>query len=67
MLVCSVSIPTGSYDYFMQKEIFEQPESVINTMRGRVQYDEYKGTCDQCASAWLAMVVPTGVHVHEIV
>jgi len=62
--VLCVYIPTGSYDYFMQKEIFEQPESVINTMRGRVRYDEYKGTCDQCASAWLAMVPPTGVHVH---
>ena len=28
----------------MQKEIFEQPESVVNTMRGRVQFDEYNGT-----------------------
>ena len=24
----------GSYDHYMQKEIFEQPESVVNTMRG---------------------------------
>ena len=24
----------------MQKEIFEQPESVVNTMRGRVNFDE---------------------------
>ena len=62
--VLCVYIPTGSYDYFMQKEIFEQPESVINTMRGRVRYDEYKGTCDQCAGAWLAMVPHIGVHVH---
>lgn len=23
----------------MQKEIFEQPESVVNTMRGRVNFD----------------------------
>lgn len=29
-------IMKGNYEYFMQKEIFEQPESVINTMRGRV-------------------------------
>ena len=28
----------------MEKEIFEQPESVINTMRGRVDFDNYKGT-----------------------
>ncbi|XP_055334949.1 glutamine--fructose-6-phosphate aminotransferase [isomerizing] 2-like [Paramacrobiotus metropolitanus] len=35
-------IMKGSYDYFMQKEIFEQPESVYNTMRGRVFFDEKK-------------------------
>ena len=28
----------------MQKEIFEQPESVVNTMRGRIQFGEYEGT-----------------------
>lgn len=27
---------SGNYSSFMQKEIFEQPESVVNTMRGRV-------------------------------
>ena len=25
---------------FMQKEIFEQPESVVNTMRGRINFDD---------------------------
>lgn len=30
----------GNYSTFMQKEIFEQPESVFNTMRGRLRYDE---------------------------
>lgn len=30
----------GNYDYFMQKEIFEQPESVVNTMRGRVNFEK---------------------------
>ncbi|XP_064393966.1 glutamine--fructose-6-phosphate aminotransferase [isomerizing] 2-like [Halichondria panicea] len=35
-------IMKGSYKYFMQKEIFEQPESVVNTMRGRVLYDQHK-------------------------
>ncbi|OQE90795.1 hypothetical protein PENNAL_c0011G11048 [Penicillium nalgiovense] len=29
----------GNFDYFMQKEIFEQPESVINAMRGRLTTD----------------------------
>merc|ERR1711872_829219 len=28
----------GSFSSFMQKEIFEQPESVVNTMRGRVNF-----------------------------
>jgi glutamine---fructose-6-phosphate transaminase (isomerizing) len=28
----------------MQKEIFEQPESVVNTMRGRVNFDAYRVT-----------------------
>ncbi|XP_050511347.1 glutamine--fructose-6-phosphate aminotransferase [isomerizing] 2 isoform X5 [Diabrotica virgifera virgifera] len=32
-------IMKGNYDFFMQKEIFEQPESVINTMRGRVNFE----------------------------
>lgn len=29
-------IMKGTFDHFMQKEIFEQPESVVNTMRGRL-------------------------------
>ncbi|XP_059609768.1 glutamine--fructose-6-phosphate aminotransferase [isomerizing] 2-like isoform X2 [Phlebotomus argentipes] len=32
-------IMKGNYKYFMQKEIFEQPESVVNTMRGRVNFE----------------------------
>ncbi|XP_068166638.1 glutamine--fructose-6-phosphate aminotransferase [isomerizing] 1 [Antennarius striatus] len=33
-------IMKGNFSSFMQKEIFEQPESVVNTMRGRVNFDE---------------------------
>ncbi|GIY35930.1 glutamine--fructose-6-phosphate aminotransferase 2 [Caerostris darwini] len=33
-------IMKGNYSSFMQKEIFEQPESVINTMRGRVNLEK---------------------------
>ncbi|KAF5918121.1 hypothetical protein HPG69_018462, partial [Diceros bicornis minor] len=29
----------GNFSAFMQKEIFEQPESVFNTMRGRVNFE----------------------------
>ena len=37
-------IMKAGYGTFMEKEIFEQPESVINTMRGRVDFDNYKVT-----------------------
>jgi glutamine---fructose-6-phosphate transaminase (isomerizing) len=30
-------IMKGGYEHFMQKEIFEQPETVLQTMRGRVR------------------------------
>lgn len=33
-------IMKGNYDYFMQKEIFEQSESVVNTMRGRLNFQD---------------------------
>ncbi|XP_059910887.1 glutamine--fructose-6-phosphate aminotransferase [isomerizing] 1 isoform X2 [Gadus macrocephalus] len=33
-------IMKGNYRAFMEKEIFEQPESVFNTMRGRVNFDD---------------------------
>lgn len=36
-------ITVGNFSSFMQKEIFEQPESVVNTMRGRVNFDDYTG------------------------
>uniref|UniRef100_A0A672LI59 glutamine--fructose-6-phosphate transaminase (isomerizing) n=1 Tax=Sinocyclocheilus grahami TaxID=75366 RepID=A0A672LI59_SINGR len=32
-------IMKGNFKAFMQKEIFEQPESVVNTMRGRICFD----------------------------
>lgn len=37
-------IMKGSFDHFMQKEIYEQPESVVNTMRGRVNFENHKVT-----------------------
>uniref|UniRef100_A0ABD2WY20 SIS domain-containing protein n=1 Tax=Trichogramma kaykai TaxID=54128 RepID=A0ABD2WY20_9HYME len=33
-------IMKGNYEYFMQKEIFEQPESAVNTMRGRLNFQD---------------------------
>lgn len=32
-------IMKGPYKHFMQKEIYEQPESTFNTMRGRIDFD----------------------------
>ncbi|PSK43759.1 glutamine--fructose-6-phosphate aminotransferase [Elsinoe australis] len=32
-------IMKGRFDHFMQKEIFEQPESVVNAMRGRLNLE----------------------------
>ncbi|KAF9517535.1 hypothetical protein BS47DRAFT_1380418 [Hydnum rufescens UP504] len=37
-------IMKGKFDHFMQKEIYEQPDSVVNTMRGRVNFDIHKIT-----------------------
>ncbi|KAI8642243.1 glutamine-fructose-6-phosphate transaminase [Parasitella parasitica] len=37
-------IMKGSFDHFMQKEIYEQPESVVNTMRGRVNFENQEVT-----------------------
>jgi len=33
-------IEKGGYEHFMLKEIFEQPETIRNAMRGRLVYDE---------------------------
>ncbi|KAJ1674931.1 glutamine--fructose-6-phosphate transaminase (isomerizing) [Spiromyces aspiralis] len=35
-------IMKGSFPHFMLKEIYEQPESVINTIRGRVDFDNHR-------------------------
>jgi len=36
------AIEKGGYDYFMLKEIFEQPQSIADTMRGRLSIDAHK-------------------------
>jgi glucosamine--fructose-6-phosphate aminotransferase (isomerizing) len=41
-LFSHVRVFLGNYKYFMQKEIFEQPESVVNTMRGRINFATQK-------------------------
>ena len=34
------AIMKGGYEYFMEKEIMEQPISVVNTMRGRINFED---------------------------
>ena len=34
-----VSAAKGEYKHFMQKEIFEQPRSIVDTLRGRVDFE----------------------------
>lgn len=40
-------IMKGNYDFFMQKEIYEQPESVENSMRGRINFKNFTVTLGQ--------------------
>lgn len=45
-------IMKGGYDHFMQKEIHEQPESVTETMRGRVKFTKSpERVCVPCCNA----------------
>ncbi|HOM19259.1 MAG TPA: isomerizing glutamine--fructose-6-phosphate transaminase, partial [Thermoguttaceae bacterium] len=36
----AAEVSRGGYPHYMLKEIFEQPESIRNTMRGRLDWDE---------------------------
>ena len=42
-----MSAAKGEYRHFMLKEIHEQPESVVNTLRGRVSFDDSRVTLDE--------------------
>ena len=41
-----VSVSKQGHPTFMLKEIFEQPEAVLNTIRGRVSFDDFNVTLD---------------------
>lgn len=47
-------LKSGNFSSFMQKEIFEQPESVVNTMRGRVNFENNTGeaSCAQVSESF---------------
>jgi glucosamine--fructose-6-phosphate aminotransferase (isomerizing) len=42
-----VSAAKGKYHHFMQKEIYEQPESIQNTIRGRLDFTTGKVTLEE--------------------
>ena len=42
----SLSAAKGNYPHFMIKEIHEQPEAVVNTLRERISFDEFRTTLD---------------------
>ena len=42
----AVSAGKGEYPHFMLKEIHEQPESIINTMRGQISFEKYEVNLD---------------------
>lgn len=48
-------IMKGPYKHFMQKEIYEQPESTLNTMRGRIDF-ENKTVMLGGLKAWLPVI-----------
>lgn len=65
------AIEKGGYDHFMLKEIFEQPRSICDSMRGRVRADEghlqlggLRSHIDQLASASRIVIVGCGTSWH---
>ena len=48
-------IMKGPFEYFMQKEIYEQPESTFNTMRGRIDFESNQITLGGLKS-WLPTI-----------
>ncbi|WP_247236928.1 glutamine--fructose-6-phosphate transaminase (isomerizing) [Telluribacter sp. SYSU D00476] len=65
------AIEKGGYDHFMLKEIFEQPRSICDSMRGRVRADEghlqlggLRNYIDKLASANRIVIVGCGTSWH---
>ncbi|GAB2779609.1 glutamine--fructose-6-phosphate transaminase (isomerizing) [Rhabdobacter roseus] len=65
------AIEKGGYEHFMLKEIFEQPRSIADSMRGRLKADEahlqlggLRNYLDKLASANRIVVVACGTSWH---
>jgi glucosamine--fructose-6-phosphate aminotransferase (isomerizing) len=66
-----VSAAKGSYKHFMQKEIFEQPEAILDTIRGRadfanacVELEDVRLTPAQLRSIQRIVLVGMGTSLH---
>jgi glutamine---fructose-6-phosphate transaminase (isomerizing) len=67
-----LSAAKGSYKHFMQKEIAEQPEGLLDTIRGRalfgesrVELDDIRLTREQIASIRHVVLVGMGTSLHS--
>lgn len=65
------AIEKGGYDYFMLKEIFEQPQSIADAMRGRLSIDVHKLVlggiqkyADQLVEAKRIVIIACGTSWH---
>ena len=61
----------GEYDHFMLKEIFEQPDAVLDSLRGRVQFDpsainlpEFAFSDEEVKSFNRAIIIGMGTSLH---
>ena len=61
----------GEYDHFMLKEIHEQPDAVLDTLRGRVQFDppginlpEFAFSDDEIRQFNRAVIIGMGTSLH---
>lgn len=66
-----VSVAKGSYKHFMLKEIMEQPETLLNTLRGRALFGESKVVLEdikwgpeQVAGIQRAVLIGMGTSLH---
>jgi glutamine---fructose-6-phosphate transaminase (isomerizing) len=66
-----VSAAKGSFKHFMQKEIAEQPEAIMNTLRSRalfgesrVELDDFKLTREQIHAIKRVVLVGMGTSLH---
>ena len=68
----AVSVAKGDYKHFMLKEIHEQPEAALDTIRGRVSFnretinpDEFPLTDDQIAEIDRVVFIGMGTSLHS--